>query len=80
MLNKNNAKKPRRTFQPTTKSSTQDDMWFSSLPVDVMWGIYARQSTPAQVLKNFESTEMQTDEFNCVPCRTRGKGWKLATF
>ena len=62
MLNKNNAKKPRRTFQPTTKSSTQDDMWFSSLPVDVMWGIYARQSTPAQVLKNFESTEMQTDD------------------
>jgi DNA invertase Pin-like site-specific DNA recombinase len=54
-------KKTRRSFQPTQKAS-QDDMWYSSLPVDVMWGIYARQSTQAQVLKNFESTEMQTDD------------------
>lgn len=60
MLN-GDPKKPRRSFQPTQKAS-QDDMWYSTLPVDVMWGIYARQSTPAQVLKNFESTEMQTDD------------------
>jgi DNA invertase Pin-like site-specific DNA recombinase len=60
MLN-GDQKKPRRSFQPTQKTS-QDDMWYSTLPVDVMWGIYARQSTPAQVLKNFESTEMRTDD------------------
>lgn len=60
MLN-GDPKKPRRSFQPTQKAS-QDDMWYSTLPVDVMWGIYARQSTPAQVLKNSESTEMQTDD------------------
>jgi len=27
-----------------------------------MWGIYARQSTPAQLIKHAESTEMQTDD------------------
>ncbi len=77
MLNKD--KKPRRTFQPTTKSSAQDDMWYSSLPVDVMWGIYARQSTPAQVIKNFESTEMQTDDLVAylVERGVRNGSWQL---
>ncbi len=48
-----------RTFQSQPQ---QDDMWYSSIPLDVMWAIYARQSTPAQMLKNSESTEMQTDD------------------
>ncbi len=60
MLNVEKTK--RRSFQPLQQKSAQEDMWYSSLPIDVMWGIYARQSTPAQVLKNFESTEMQTDD------------------
>jgi DNA invertase Pin-like site-specific DNA recombinase len=55
-------KAKRRSFQPPQQKTVQEDMWSSSFPIDVMWGIYARQSTPAQVLKNFESTEMQTDD------------------
>lgn len=71
-------KKPRRNFQPTQKVS-QDDMWYSSLPVDVMWGIYARQSTQAQVIKNFESTEMQTDDLIAylVERGVRDGSWQL---
>ncbi len=50
-------------FQPRQKTEPkQQEMWYSPIPVDVMWGIYARQSTPAQLIKNAESTEMQTDD------------------
>jgi hypothetical protein len=38
------------------------DIWNVKLPLEVLWGIYARQSTPAQLVKNAESTEMQTDD------------------
>ncbi len=38
------------------------DPWNISFPVDVLWGIYARQSTPGQLIKHTESTEMQTDD------------------
>ena len=51
----------RRTFQPKEQSSALD-LWTTTLPVDVLWGIYARQSTQVQVVKNIESTEMQTDD------------------
>ena len=37
-------------------------MWYSTIPLDVMWGIYARQSSQAQLINNTESTEMQTDD------------------
>ncbi len=50
-----------RTFQPI-KQPDQNDIWYSPLPLDVMWGIYARQSTVAQLTNNAESTEMQTDD------------------
>src|SRR5712691_8203823 len=50
-----------RTFQKRQEPE-QNDIWYSPLPVDAMWGIYARQSTPAQVLKNIQSGEMQTDD------------------
>lgn len=53
--------KSRRTFQKKAEPE-QNDRWYSSLPLDVMWGIYARQSTQAQLIKNTESTEMQTDD------------------
>jgi hypothetical protein len=38
------------------------DPWNFTLPIDVLWAIYARQSTPGQLLKYTESTEMQTDD------------------
>src|SRR5947209_8153563 len=50
-----------RTFQ-AHNTQEQADMWYTSLPLDVIWGIYARQSTPAQLVKHAESTEMQTDD------------------
>ena len=50
-----------RTFQPRNKD-TEQDMWFTPLPLDAGWGIYARQSTPAQLVNNAESTEMQTED------------------
>lgn len=37
-------------------------LWHTALPIDVPWGIYARQSTPAQLVKHVQSTEMQTDD------------------
>ncbi len=48
-------------FQPRQQPE-QNDLWYTPIPLDVMWGIYARQSTPAQVLQYTESTEMQTDD------------------
>jgi len=38
------------------------DPWNFTLPIDVLWAIYARQSTPGQLIKYTESTEMQTDD------------------
>src|ERR1051326_9408453 len=52
-----------RTFQPKPSSElTYADLWNTRLPIEATWGIYARQSTPAQLVKNQESTEMQTDD------------------
>src|SRR6266487_780127 len=67
-----------RTFQPKQRDE-QNDIWYSPIPLDAMWGIYARQSTVAQLTNNAESTEMQTDDL--VNWLT-GKGvrdghWKL---
>src|SRR5260370_37570094 len=50
-----------RNFQPRTKED-QREIWYTQFPVDAVWGIYARQSSPAQVKNNTQSTEMQTDE------------------
>lgn len=50
--------KPR---QSEKSGDNSDAIWNVQLPLDVNWGIYARQSTPAQVIKNIQSTEMQTD-------------------
>jgi Resolvase, N terminal domain len=36
--------------------------WTTQLPVHASWGVYARQSTPAQLINHTESTEMQTDD------------------
>src|SRR5258708_595520 len=51
----------RRAFQPQQKT-TQEDMWYSTIPIDVRWGIYGRQFTQAQLIKNTESTERQTED------------------
>jgi hypothetical protein len=51
--------KPLRTFQAQPAKATAD-LWSDTFPIDVLWGIYARQSTMAQV--GNESTEMQTDD------------------
>jgi Resolvase, N terminal domain len=48
-----------RTYQPRPETSLAD-LWSTSFPIDVIWGIYARQSTYAQI--GNESTEMQTDD------------------
>ena len=48
-------------FQPREQAEP-NDLWYTQIPLDVMWGIYARQSTQAQVLQYTESTEMQTDD------------------
>ena len=56
------AKHGTRTFQQRQRTQDQLDIWYTPLPLDVMWGIYARQSTQAQLIKNAESTEMQTDD------------------
>ena len=50
-----------RTFQKRQEADPQD-IWYSPLPLQVIWGIYARQSTTAQLINNVESTEMQTDD------------------
>jgi hypothetical protein len=64
MLSEEEARKnKRRTFQPNQNQKTeQEEMWYTAIPLEVLWGIYARQSTPLQVIENFESTEMQTDD------------------
>jgi DNA invertase Pin-like site-specific DNA recombinase len=48
-------------FQPKPQQPVIDT-WSTQLPTDVLWGIYARQSTPGQLVKYTESTEMQTDD------------------
>src|SRR5690348_8170898 len=48
-------------FQPREQPEL-NDLLYTQIPLDVIWGIYARQSTPAQVLQYTESTEMQTDD------------------
>jgi len=48
-------------FKPRPKEEPID-IWNVKLPLAAMWGIYARQSTPAQLVKNTQSTEMQTDD------------------
>lgn len=50
-----------RNFRPKQEPG-QNSIWYTPLPTDCLWGIYARQSSPAQVLKNTQSTEMQTDD------------------
>src|SRR6266487_4758978 len=50
-----------RTYQPKKETSLAE-LWNTSFPIDVLWGIYARQSTAAQLIKHPESTEMQTDD------------------
>src|SRR5205807_2723785 len=68
----------RRAFQPQQKT-TQEEMWYSTIPVDLMWGIYARQSTQAQLIKNTESTEMQTEDLIqlLVDRGVKGGNWQL---
>ena len=48
-------------FQPKPQQAATN-IWSTQLPVEVQWGIYARQSTPGQLIKHVESTEMQTDD------------------
>src|SRR6266700_7801264 len=50
-----------RNFQPRPILQTTD-IWNTQLPLASIWGIYARQSTPAQLIKHTQSTEMQTDD------------------
>jgi DNA invertase Pin-like site-specific DNA recombinase len=52
---------PTLRFAPKEQEAAES-LWCTELPIDVNWGIYARQSTPMQVRKNVQSTEMQTDE------------------
>src|SRR6266568_2611731 len=52
---------PQRTFQPKQTTDLSTD-WYTSLPLENNWGIYARQSTPAQVTHHIQSTEMQTED------------------
>src|SRR6266567_4875642 len=51
-----------RSFQRKVKPFEKQDLWYTKFPIDVIWGIYARQSTIAQVKNNIESYEMQTDD------------------
>ena len=48
-------------FKPQPKEEPID-IWNVKLPLMAVWGIYARQFTPAQLVKNTQSTEMQTDD------------------
>jgi DNA invertase Pin-like site-specific DNA recombinase len=38
------------------------DTWNTTLPIEVQWGVYARQSSMAQLKKHANSTEMQTED------------------
>jgi hypothetical protein len=49
-------------IKPRSKEPEPVDIWNTRLPLGATWGIYARQSTPAQLVKNTQSTEMQTDD------------------
>lgn len=49
-------------FKPKPQKEPQPHLWDTPLPIDCLWGIYARQSTPSQVTNNIQSTEMQTEE------------------
>lgn len=49
------------SFKPREKEP-EENIWSTQMPIYVNWGIYARQSTPAQVKNNSQSTEMQTDD------------------
>src|SRR6266702_1085339 len=51
----------KRTFQPKPQAQVID-IWNPTLPIDVLWGVYARQSSMAQLIKHPDSTEMQTDD------------------
>jgi DNA invertase Pin-like site-specific DNA recombinase len=48
-------------FQPRPQQP-QTDLWYTEFPLEVYWAIYARQSTPAQLKKHVQSTEMQTED------------------
>ena len=50
-----------RNFQPK-QNPDPNDMWNIKLPVDDPWGVYARLSTPGQLIRSTQSTEMQTDD------------------
>ena len=67
-----------RTFQKKEQPDLQG-IWYSPLPLAVMWGIYARQSTQAQLIHNIESTEMQTDDLIAwlVDRGVQDGSWKL---
>src|SRR5437660_6488190 len=67
-----------RTFQKRQEVG-QNDIWYSPIPLDVMWGIYARQSTQAQLINNTESTEMQTDDLKqwLIGRGVKDGHWKL---
>jgi hypothetical protein len=67
-----------RTFQSKQKRA-ESDIRYTPIPQQVMWGIYARQSTTSQLIKNTESTEMQTDDLIAwLVDRGVGEGsWKL---
>ena len=50
------------SFKPKEQPEDEQSLWNVKLPLDVFWGIYARQSTQAQLVNNIQSTEMQTDD------------------
>lgn len=47
-----------RSQQPEEPTSA----WSGAIPTTVQWGVYARQSSQAQLVNNTESTEMQTED------------------
>lgn len=52
--------KPR--VYPRSETDDINALFYTPLPIQVLWGVYARQSTPAQLVKHATSTEMQTDD------------------
>src|SRR2546423_7862758 len=42
-------------IKPKVKEPEPIDIWNVKLPFNAIWGIYARQSTPAQLVKNTQS-------------------------
>jgi hypothetical protein len=69
-----NTKKPRQKnrFEPRPPKE-QEDLWNPQLSFEHKVGIYARQSTQAQVIKNVQSAEMQTTDLLQV---AKQLGWK----